>query len=278
MPDLRIPVPAELAFGGSIEAPLLAPPYDDLLEVGKLPGSPFPVMVDLLRLGRHHAAILGTTGTGKSHLAFALVDGLAQAGSKVIVVDQTGQYASRFPDAPVRESVHGFLTASEETVCIYDLGGKEPIAAVNALARSIHDWCVSEGSIGADAAARCVLVLEEAHNFVPETFVINDWELKAKAQNTSMVLMESRKFGLGFMLVSQRTSMITKTSLSQCNTVFAFQAVDRTGLEYFESLSGSAIAGSIPTLPHRWAVVMGSAVVSSVPAIAMTAEADTVVA
>jgi DNA helicase HerA-like ATPase len=113
-----------------------------------------------------------------------------------------------------------------------------------------------------------MIVLEEAQNFVPETFVVDDWTLKAKSQDTSLVVMESRKFGVGFLIVSQRTAMVTKSSLSQCNTVFAFQAVDQTGLDYLEGLCGPTLVRGVPTLPHRTAIVMGSAVRSASPLIA----------
>jgi hypothetical protein len=121
------------------------------------------------------------------------------------------------------------------------------------------------------------LVVDEAHNFIPETFVINDWEHKAKAQDTSMVLMESRKFGLGFSLISQRTAMVTKSALSQCNTVFAFQAVDQTGLDYLEGLCGRTLSRSLPTLPHRTTIAMGQALTSNAPVVALVDEADVVV-
>lgn len=89
--------------------------------------------------------------------------------------------------------------------------------------------------------------------------------------------MESRKFGLGFVLVSQRTAMVTKSALSQCNTVFAFQAVDQTGLDYIEGLCGRALARSLPTLPHRTAVVMGQALTSNAPVVVFTDDADVAV-
>ncbi len=125
--------------------------------------------------------------------------------------------------------------------------------------------------------AKCVLVLEEAHNFIPETFVIDSFPLKAKAQDTSRVMMESRKFGLGFIVVSQRTAMVTKSALSQCNTVFAFQAFDQTGLDYLAGICGPRLASQIPLLQPRTALVMGRALPGGAPLIVSVNDAAVIV-
>jgi len=195
-------------------------------------------------------------------------------------LDLTGQYGTRFPHAVTTTSaaeVDAFL-GGEERMAICTPAHGTAIAVANAVVRTAYRWASGQPPPDPGALARCVVLLEEAQNFIPEAFVINDWELKAKAQDTSLVVMEGRKFGLGFMLVSQRTAMITKSALSQCNTVFAFQAVDQTGLDYLEGLCGSMLSRGVPTLPHRTAVVMGNALRSAAPLIAYIDEADVVVA
>lgn len=280
-PSLRSPSPGSLAVRGSIFVPAV-PTSSDLFGVGNLPGTPFPVMVSVKELSRHHFAVLGTTGTGKTHLVFSVVNALADAGIKVVTVDPTNQYAARFkPDGHPSiswASLDDFL-AGDATIGIYDpADDTDGITEANRLARKLYEWGKQQGPVEIGEGSRCVVVFEEAQNFVPETFVVNDWDLKAKAQDTSLVVMESRKFGLGFGLVSQRTAMVTKSALSQCNTVFAFQAVDQTGLDYLEGLCGSVLTKGIPTLAHRTMVAMGRGVTSRAPLIAHVADAPVVIA
>ena len=58
------------------------------------------------------------------------------------------------------------------------------------------------------------LVLEEAHNFLPER---NFGEAKSSAI-LRQVFAEGRKFGLGACLISQRPSRVDKSAISQCST------------------------------------------------------------
>jgi uncharacterized protein len=147
----------------------------------------------------------------------------------------------------------------------------------NELSQLVFDWARILPPPDPEATARCLIVFEEAQSFVPEGFVVDDWNLKATAQDTSRIIMESRKFGLGFMLISQRTAMVTKSALSQCNTVVAFQAVDQTGLEYLEQLCGRTLAKGIPTLPVQTAVTMGRGMTSRRPIIGRIEDAAVVI-
>jgi DNA helicase HerA-like ATPase len=230
-------------------------------------------------LSLHHFAILGTTGTGKTHLAFAVVDALAAIGTRVICVDTTGQYGRRFTAAPriTIDDAPGFAANAGGGIAILDLG-ENLIVQGNRLATKLFDWAKSSGqAVDPDLPAKCVVLLEEAQNVVPEGFVVDDWNLKAKAQDTSLKIMESRKYALGFAILSQRTAMVTKSALSQCNTLFAFQAVDQTGLDYFEGLCGSTLARSVPTLPPQTAIAMGRALTSNRPIITRIEDATHII-
>ena len=58
-------------------------------------------------------------------------------------------------------------------------------------------------------------MLEEAHAFLPEwNFTLQKSETNV-AYSTRMI-MQARKFGLTFMIVSQRTAVVSKSALSQC--------------------------------------------------------------
>lgn len=277
--DTRSPSPADIVIAGQVDTPPPIVTVAGQLQIGTLPKTSFPVVIDLHQLSRTHAAILGTTGTGKTHLSFALIQALVDLGVKVICVDLTGQYLERFPtavQATAVADVQSFLDGPDSiAVCAPNRG--EAINTANKTARTVYDWASLQPKIKNTDAARCVVLFEEAQNFVPENFVVDDWALKAKAQDTSQVVMESRKFGVGFIIVSQRTAMVTKSALSQCNTVFAFQAVDHTGLDYLEGLCGPVLVKGVPTLPHRTAIVMGRALRSAAPVIAHMDEAGVII-
>ncbi len=58
------------------------------------------------------------------------------------------------------------------------------------------------------------LVIEEAHNYIPER---NFGETKSSAV-IRQIFSEGRKFGLGACLISQRPSRVDKSAISQCST------------------------------------------------------------
>lgn len=252
------------------------------VRIGSIPGSHYPVAVDPALLGRHHAAILGVTGTGKTHLSFALVDALGSCGTRVLCGDLTGQYADRYPSAPtVRYSdVDDFLgdeTKGPIGVCDFTTSSASPVTQASMLIQKIYGHVKGLPRLDPDQPARFVVVLEEAHNFIPEAFVINDWDLKAEAQATSKVFMEARKFGLGFIVITQRTAMITKSALSQCGSLFVFQTVDQTGQDYLEGLCGRARVKSLPLLPDRTALALGRAVSADSALLMAVDQATTVI-
>lgn len=253
------------------------------VRIGSIPGSEFPVAVNPALLGRHHAAILGVTGTGKTHLSFSLVDALGTCGTRVLCGDLTGQYADRYPDAPTVHfsDVDSFLTDEAQGpvgICDFTTSSTSPVAQASKLIQKVYEHVKTLPRLDPEQPARFVVVLEEAHNFIPEAFVINDWDLKAEAQATSKVFMESRKFGLGFIVITQRTAMITKSALSQCGSLFVFQTVDQTGHDYLEGFCGRSRVKSLPLLPDRTALALGRAVSSDSALVMAVDDAVTVIA
>ena len=67
-------------------------------QIGKIPGSNFPVFIDKTSAVTHHLAILGVTGSGKSIFARDLIREIAREDIKVICVDFTGEYNSALSD------------------------------------------------------------------------------------------------------------------------------------------------------------------------------------
>ncbi len=69
-----------------------------------------------------------------------------------------------------------------------------------------------------------VLVLEEAHNFVPGKSE-HPSVLRSIAM-TRQIAQEGRKFGVGLILISQRPSRLDETTLSQCNSYVIMRMVN----------------------------------------------------
>ena len=116
---------------------------------------------------------------------------------------------------------------------------------------------------------RIVLVLEEAHTIVPETnlFGFDRVETSAVVGRMAQIALQGRKYGVGILLVSQRTALVSKTLLSQSNTVFSFTLHDQTGLNYLGNVFSSDYVSVIPNLKFLQGVAFGKAVRSDRPIV-----------
>ena len=111
--------------------------------------------------------------------------------------------------------------------------------------------------LGETEDARVCLVYEEAHSLIPEwTSAVADGD-KAATNGTARAILQGRKFGMGCLLITQRTANVTKTILNQCNTVFAMRTFDDTGRGFLANYIGSEYADILPTLQERHAVFFG---------------------
>jgi hypothetical protein len=107
--------------------------------------------------------------------------------------------------------------------------------------------------------ARACLVYEEAHSLVPEFNSVASPSDKEACNGTARAILQGRKFGLGCLLVTQRTANVTKTILNQCNTVFAMRTFDETGKEFLANYIGKDYSSSLSSIPERHAVLFGKA-------------------
>lgn len=107
--------------------------------------------------------------------------------------------------------------------------------------------------------ARCCIVFEEAHSLIPEwNSVINDGD-KSATNGIARAILQGRKYGLGCLVITQRTANVTKSVLNQCNTVFALRLFDSTGMDFLRNYIGEDYSGVLSTLEDRNAVFFGRA-------------------
>lgn len=110
-----------------------------------------------------------------------------------------------------------------------------------------------------DGRPRVWVVLEEGHQLVPEFSSISAKDDDKAVQRTTKVFLQGRKFGLGALLITQRTANVSKSLLTQCNTIFCFRAHDDTTAAFLRDRAGSAHVAALPNLLDRRVLAFGRA-------------------
>jgi uncharacterized protein len=168
--------------------------------------------------------------------------------------------------AEVAETVKAFLEAKGPAVGLFELpdiaNTRATLRATELYLSAIFQWARLNRR-----RRSILLVLEEAHTVIPEIgFYSRDrGETQAVVGRMSQIALQGRKYGVGLLLISQRTALVSKTLLSQCNTVFTFALHDKTSLDYLESVFGEEHVKTIPGLPFRHAIAYGKGILSDAP-------------
>lgn len=241
-------------------APVREPPDASIeargrLLLGHVLGTAIPVYVDCDVLKEGHMAVLGMTRMGKTTFARRLTDRLG-GDCRVVVLDQTGEYRTKagLPsyDSASHSATAGVAVAEPPAAKAVPDFGLEQL-------RDLANEGFEEYKTG--APFRRVLVVDEAHQFVPEPAGMGFGAPgRESAIQFGMYVMQVRKYGLTLVLISQRTAVVAKSALSQCENVVAFKSVDQTGLDYLEAAAGSGARDVLPTLGVGEALVCGPAI------------------
>jgi hypothetical protein len=245
------------------------------LKIGIIPNSSFPIHVKLDDIVTHNTAILGVTGSGKSYLSFRIIESLVEQKIKVMILDPSRQhysYLEKFNPSQLKETknVQGWFENEESFIGIHQFGTEASMPQITAeFVETAFKIILSKVRLtpGKNELARLCIIFEEAHSIIPEwtqTANRNDTEF---VNRTARIILQGRKFGLGAMIITQRTANVTKTILNQCNTILALQSFDQTGLDFLKNYMGDEYSNSISTLPLRHAVLVGKASSSSRPVI-----------
>jgi hypothetical protein len=116
---------------------------------------------------------------------------------------------------------------------------------------------------------RICIVLEEAHTVIPE------WNFSGESNKASQnvlnsiaqIALQGRKYNVGLLVIAQRTANVSKTILTQCNSVVAFQVYDKTSIDFLQNYFGEDMASILPSLKFRRAIAAGKAFKANVPMI-----------
>lgn len=234
--------------------------------IGTIPQATYPVNVDVHDFVLYHSAILGVTGAGKSFLTFAMIEECCAKGIKVVCVDPTGDYQRYLHDAVIladKAAIKAFLQSPDHMIGIVETSSGQ-VAAVDlahTTAQACLNWCKETRTPEQvlNPVPRVMIVLEEAHLLVPEWNFNPQQNLQASVNKTAQIVLQARKYGLGFLIVSQRTANVTKSVLNQCNTIVSFQAFDETGFDFLRNYMGPYHVRALPNLKPRHCLLVGKA-------------------
>jgi len=220
-----------------------------MLNIGKTAtGKRLELPVDLVV---ERVADFGRTGAGKTNTAVVIVEELLKKDQQVVVCDPVGVW-------------HGVPSSRDgkgDGIPILILGGQNgdlPLSADRG--EAIADFVVDSGAsviltidFEHDSAKRrfckdfarrlyfrkseakhrtpLMVVLEEAHLFVPQETAHGDQEMLGAFQR---LMRQGRSRGIGMMLIDQRPASVNKNLLTQCELLVAHQITgtqDRKALE-----------------------------------------------
>lgn len=120
-----------------------------------------------------------------------------------------------------------------------------------------------------DNCPKTLIVVEEAHTVMPEasTMGLGDFDSKGLVGKIAQIALQGRKYGVGLLVLAQRTATVSKTILTQCNTIISFTCYDDTSLGFLKNIFGSEHVALIPNLPKLHAVAFGPWVRSQQPIV-----------
>ena len=242
--------------------------------VGCVPHSKFPVHVDIAEAVTHNTALIGVTGSGKSYLAFHLVEAMVKNGIKVLILDISRQHDLHLSDhkptaLKTVEDVRPWLE-SKSSIGIHQYGvdtAGYPKVTADFVTAAFTEASKAKLERGKNIPARLCVVFEEAHSLIPEWNQVGQKGDENRVNRTARVILQGRKYGMGSLIISQRTANVTKTILNQCNTIFALQSFDQTGLDFLRNYMGEEYSQAISTLPIQHAILVGKASSSARPII-----------
>lgn len=138
------------------------------------------------------------------------------------------------------------------------------VIITNFLGRCIIDYMrkVERGS------RHCLIVLEEAHNYVPRQFssIDRSTDYDYTLNTFETIAKEGRKYGVCVALSSQRPRDLSETLLSQCGTYFIHRLSNYNDKNIIQSAASeidASLLEKMPILAKQTCLIMGDAIKSS---------------
>jgi hypothetical protein len=311
-----------------VNTPVLLAPKIDIYEpkkgeqqIGIIPNTNYPILMNIAEAVKHHIAILGITGSGKSVFARELMLKIIEEDMKIICVDFTNEYKSKFNDlksiiSDVAEgneaesqadrifknidwisdelekfpnqqnkeeikknqeaiqkeffkSIETFLKSESEKYSLFELPDVSNTTGILEYTRWFFKVLFEIAKDYKNFGKRVCVVIEEAHTVIPEWNFIGERDKHAGSlvNCISQITLQGRKYNVGFIVIAQRTANVSKTVLTQCNSIIAFQQFDKTSTEFLANYMGTEMADSLPRLKFRQAIAVGKGFRTGIPMI-----------
>ena len=208
--------------------------------------------------------VTGKSGSGKSNTASVVAEELLAAGAPMLVVDADGEYYG------LKESfellhVGGddrcdlqVSTAHAERLASVALDRQVPVVLDLSGYRDPDEGREVVGAVvgalfarAADARTPFLLLVEEAHEFIPEGGGLDD-----VGKTLVRVAKRGRKRGLGVCALSQRPASVSKEYITQCDWLVWHRLTWDNDTAVVSRILGSEAADEVGDLADGEAIVM----------------------
>ncbi len=237
----------------------------NIYKVGVIPGSEYPIYIDLENSMNHHIAIFGRTGSGKSQMAAGIIKKLSENDCKVVVFEENqsatqsltyhigpGNYANI--DANKFNPDKDLPPENLQSIFVINLLSGNKKVTRTEVAKVIESIIEYKDS---NKEQKVCIVMEEAYDFIPEWTFDDANKGQPEVTRITRSVLKSRKYDIGFLIITQRTAIVTKSILYQCNTVISLQSFDDTAVDFIKTYASRSFLDSLSILPRFHALVVG---------------------
>src|SRR5690554_207218 len=168
----------------------------------------------------------------------------------------------------IHEQVEAFLKG-DDILSIFELPHVENTTGVLTYTKTFFRLLFHIAKTQNNFGKRICIVLEEAHTVIPEWNFssVSDKASQPLLNSIAQIALQGRKYNVGLLVIAQRTANVSKTILTQCNTMISFQEFDKTSSDFLSNYFGQEITKALPKLKFRQAIIAGKALKANVPMI-----------
>ncbi len=194
---------------------------EELLHIGEFDGREFTISGTQLLTNR--TAVIGMSGSGKSHLIGVLCEEMCKANLPFVIIDTEGEYyslkeqfeiawASNGTDADTMLTIEKCKPLAEQVV---KLGGRLIFDTSNSSNEFelVSEFLKHLYEIESEVKMPILVIVEEADRFVPQS-------RGEQVRELHEISRRGRKRGIGLIVATQRPAMVDKNILSQCGNQF----------------------------------------------------------
>jgi hypothetical protein len=169
--------------------------------------------------------------------------------------------------ADVRASLEAFYAGPAGSLGLIELTEISNTKATLLITEIYLSTLLDLARLGKTGGRKTLVVVEEAHTVMPEASFsgLGDFDSKGTIAKITQIALQGRKYGVGLLVLAQRTATVSKSVLTQCNTVISFSCIDDTSINFLRNVYGSTMAEGLPQLPRLRGIAHGAWINSQQP-------------